>query len=324
MRAFLIGLIAVFSWCEVSAQSLPGPLGGGNETTTGAQILAKSVNISCLSWSPIGICVWLDCGFTGCSINTSIKVKHYSPDVTVTSYNALGRGPWLETRPMAVPTPFAQDGGSAKESSSVGADKALLFKNVDVIGSPGTAWIRALASAGLFCDPSTIPYRPYFISTLDPFWRDPLVETPLSIANIFRNVGTLTNSWSPLYPRIGFIHQGHDYKASAVAAQRAADIVTRSGQPHIYNSINADSARGYWPAGEIREGDADTGKWQQLVPSGGPSGCITFPDINDQLTAAFDPFSSRLNQSTGNAFNLWRPYRCCQRRGQSLLFHTGN
>lgn len=295
----------------------------GNETTNGLEIAARSADLACLAWSPIGVCVWLDCGF-GCSVRTSVKVKHYSPDVTVTSYPNVGDSPWEETSIMAPATGFAEAGGSSTESGSAQGFKALRFKNVDVIGGPGTAWVRALASSSLMCDPNTTPYVPYFISTLDPFWRDPLLETPLSLVNILRNVGGLGSSWGSVYPRTGFVHQSHDYKAAAVAAQRAGDIVTRRGQPHIYNTINIDRDLGYWPPGELIEGDSETGKWQQLVPSSQASDCISFPDINDQASAAFDPFSERLNEAAGYVFNLWLPYRCCERRGQTLLFHSGN
>ncbi|WP_315941019.1 TraU family protein [Avibacterium paragallinarum] len=37
-----------------------------------------------------------------------------------------------------------------------------------------------------------------------------------------------------IYPRGGVVTQVDDYKASAVIAQRVADIVTRTGQLHIY------------------------------------------------------------------------------------------
>ncbi|WP_240338255.1 TraU family protein, partial [Pseudomonas syringae] len=50
--------------------------------------------------------------------------------------------------------------------------------------------------------------------------------------------------------------QADDYKAAAVIAQRAGDVVTRRGQIHIYQPLLAKPQSGYWPAGELIETDA--------------------------------------------------------------------
>lgn len=296
----------------------------GGETTTGALILAESANFTCLAYEVIGVCVWLRCGISGCRIRASVKVKHYTPDAVVTAYQNTGESPWLETAVYAPANPLAQDGGSNKEGSTVNNATAVLFKNVDVIGSPGSLWIQALAGTGLFCNPTTTPYQPYMLSTLDPNWRSPLIETPWTLSNILRYVRKGAASWAGVYPRIGFVHQTHDYKAGAVAVQRAADITTRTNQPHIYWPMVASGSRGQWPPREVIEGDEDTHKWQQLIPVSQASACRVFPDISDQGFGALDPFSARVSQITGYAFNLWRPYRCCKREGSVLLFHTGN
>ena len=58
----------------------------------------------------------------------------------------------------------------------------------------------------------------------------------------------------------------HDYKAAAVIAQRVADLVTRTGQPHIYTPLTASSRAGYWPPSPVIEGDNDNHRWQMLTP----------------------------------------------------------
>ena len=40
--------------------------------------------------------------------------------------------------------------------------------------------------------------------------------------------------WGTVHPRQGHVQQYHDVLAGAVAAQRAVDIATRAGQPHLY------------------------------------------------------------------------------------------
>ena len=293
------------------------------ETITTPEIVTESVNLACMAYQPVGVCVWLYCSYS-CSIRTSIKIKHYMPDVVVSSYHATGNNPWVEERGLATPTSFAEEGGSNSEGSSVNSEQALRFKNVDAIGNPAiTVVSNVLAQSGYYCRSSAIMYFPYFLSTLDPAWRDPIVETPLVARYVYRSVGNGLSTWGSVYPRIGFLHQGHDYKSGAVTAQRAADIVTRKFQPHVYWPLLGRARQGYWPPGEVIEGDANTHKWQQLVPRGLSSTCMVFADTDDTLTV-LDPFSSRLNEDEGYVWNLWRPYRCCKRKGQTLLFHTGS
>ena len=119
--------------------------------------------------------------------------------------------------------------------------------------------------------------------------------------------------WGNLYPRSGFLHQSDDYKTGAVIAQRAGDITTRSGQLHVYFPMQAKAKDGYWPAGELVEGDVKTGKWQELTPRTSQS-CAVFPNSKAQAQA----------EDGGYAWALWRPYSCCQRRGQTFLGSTDN
>lgn len=325
-RAILCVLILSSFQCAQAQIPVPIPFGG--ETTNSAAILAQSANISCLAWQPVGACLWLSCSLAGCSLDVSVKVRHYTPDAVVTAYHVTGESPWIETRPFAPPNPLAQDGGTNSEGGTVVNETALRFKNADVIGSPGVLWLQALSQTGFFCRPTTQPLRPYFLSTLDPGWRNPLIETPWTLRNFLRYVRTGLvglSTWGPVYPRTGFVHQGHDYKAGAVAVQRAADIVTRIRQPHVYfPMLSLRPRQGQFPPGAVVEGDANTHYWQQLIPAIESGSCRVFADISDQAFAAFDPFTTRLSPNTGYAFNLWRPYRCCERVGSVLIFHFGD
>ena len=51
-----------------------------------------------MQWTPIGLCLWLDCSFFGCGVKASLKIGHYNPDFVVSSYNELGGNPWQEIR----------------------------------------------------------------------------------------------------------------------------------------------------------------------------------------------------------------------------------
>ncbi|ERV84946.1 integrating conjugative element protein [Pseudomonas aeruginosa BWHPSA028] len=128
-----------------------------------------------------------------------------------------------------------------------------------------------------------------------------------------REVGGIFSGdmWGNLYPRSGFLHQTDDYKTAAVIAQRAGDITTRIGQLHVYLPMRAAPKDGYWPAGELREGDASTGKWQELTPSLSLN-CAVFPNSGPKTQAVDGDY----------AWALWRPYSCCQRKGQIFLGST--
>ncbi len=84
--------------------------------------------------------------------------------------------------------------------------------------------------------------------------------------------------------------------------------MTRRGQLHVYQPLLANARDGYWPAGALIESDASTGKWQQLTPRLSNS-CTVFPHAGSLPQA----------QRGDYAWALWRPYSCCQRRGQTFL-----
>ena len=276
-------------------------------------IVASTLSPDCLEYRVVGICYWLYCTWTGCTVRTSVKVRHYVPDAVVSSYSNTGETPWPEVRFMSPPNPTAEDGGDGTTNHD-NENTLAKFKNADVIGHPGGQVFSQFASAsGYACEGAGTAFMPYLLSTLDTLaWRYNVPEMvyPESLIPGRREVGTRTglNLWGNVYPRGGFLHQTDDYKSSAVVAQRAGDIVTRRGQIHVYQSLLAEARDGYWPAGELMESDASTGKWQELTPTLSNS-CAVFPHTNTRVQA----------QQGDYAWALWRPYSCCERRGQVFL-----
>ncbi len=74
----------------------------------------------------MGVCFWLHCTWTGCSVRTSIKVGHYIPDLVVSSYNELGGNPWVEIRATL---------GLAQQAAATGLLGALMPVPIDSIGN---------------------------------------------------------------------------------------------------------------------------------------------------------------------------------------------
>ncbi|MFJ5483632.1 TIGR03756 family integrating conjugative element protein [Pectobacterium actinidiae] len=278
-----------------------------------ATIISSTLSPDCLEYRVTGICYWLFCTQFGCSVRTSVKVRHYVPDAVVSSYANTGENPWIEVRAMSVPNATAQGGGDGTTNHD-NENNLAKFRNADVIGHPGGYVFSQFASAsGYICQGAGTAFMPYLLSTLDTVaWRYGIPEAvyPEALIPGMREIGARTslNLWGNVYPRSGFLHQVDDHKASAVVAQRAGDIVTRRGQLHVYQPLLANARDGYWPAGALEEGDASTGKWQELTPRLSSS-CATFPH-GGPLTQA---------QQGDYAWALWRPYSCCQRRGQTFL-----
>ena len=288
----------------------------GSYALNTATIVGSVASPDCLEYRVVGICYWLYCTWTGCTVRTSVKVRHYVPDAVVSSYSNTGENPWTEVRFMSPPNPTAEDGGDGTTNHD-NENNLAKFKNADVIGHPGGQVFSQFASAsGYACEGAGTAFMPYLLSTLDTLaWRYNVPEMvyPESLIPGRREVGTRTglNLWGNVYPRGGFLHQTDDYKSGAVVAQRAGDIVTRRGQIHVYQSLLAEARDGYWPAGELMESDASTGKWQELTPTLSNS-CAVFPHTNTRVQA----------QQGDYAWALWRPYSCCERRGQVFLGST--
>jgi integrating conjugative element protein (TIGR03756 family) len=248
-------------------------------------------------------------------------VRHFVPDAVVSSYANTGENPWVEVQGMSQSNTDAL-GGQDGTTNEQHENNLAKFRNADVIGHPGEEVFKEFSeSFGYTCKGAGTMFFPYLLSTLDTLaWRHNIPESFFPEAWIpgLREISSLIHgTWGNVYPRGGFLHQVDDYKAAAVVAQRAGDVVTRNGQIHIYWPLRGNAEPGYWPAGDLIEGNIRTGKWQELTPTMSTT-CAVFPHggLQDQATRA------------DYAWTLWRPYACCKREGQVFLgsvdFDAGN
>jgi len=280
---------------------------------TTATIVSSSLSPECLEYKVVGICYWLFCTPYGCKVKTSAKVRHFVPDAVVSSYANTGENPWTEMASFS-PVSSVAAGGGDPGTNHAPENSIAKFKNADVIGHPGGYVFSQFASgSGYTCKGAGTAYIPYLLSNYDYLaWRYGIPEMvyPEALIPGKREVGSTLSGdlWGNVYPRGGFLHQPDDYKAAAVMAQRAGDVVTRSGQIHVYQSLLAQAQDGYWPAGELLEGDPSTGKWQELTPTLSQS-CAAFPNPGPHVQDTVGAY----------AWALWRPYSCCKREGQVFL-----
>ena len=200
----------------------------------------------------------------------------------------------------------------------------LIFREADVIGHPLSALDALFAAGNVVCHSDTTPGMPYFQSALDALaWRSDLPESlyPASVIPGLRELGSWPGyTWGPIHPRTGWAVQSDEAKAAALIAQRAADIVTRERQSHLYRSMASTAThteQQIWPPGPLMDADATTGQWQMLSPTAETS-CAAFGE-ND-LVSATSWGGDRIAEGGDYIWNLWRPYRCCARKGALFLF----
>lgn len=273
-----------------------------------ASIMASSASTSCLEYKVVGTCFWLFCTKFGCKIRTSMKVKHYIPEVVVSSYNHNKQNPWHEMNAVSSGVKGGEYRSPQKNYTQV------TFKNVDIIGHPQGAISQILNSTGYYCRSQTTPFVPYYLSSLDFFaWRYGVPEMvyPEALIPGMREIRANGDTWGNIFPRAGTVTQVHDYKAAAVTAHRVADLITRTFQPHVYIPIAKaeDKSNGIWYPPAVTEGNIKTHKWQQLSPNTQNS-CAIFPDTPPSITS----------EDGSYAWALWRPYKCCKKRGQKFLY----
>ena len=283
------------------------------ESINTATIMASSVSPSCADYRVVGMCYWLKCGWKGCRVRTSVKVSHFLPEMVISAYNHHLQSPWTEVSFLNVGAMGGQHQTPSKRYTQ------FTFKNGEAIGHPGGLALTAISALGFACDSQTTPFQPYFLSSLDFFaWRFDMPEMfyPEALVPFMREMGKAGDQWGNIYPRSGSVTQTHDYKASAVVAQRIADIISRPGQAHVYLSATKTSGGGKWYPKEVKEGDETTHKWQMLSPKM-ESSCSIFPDGH-----AFSGYGDKLSKKENYSWALWRPYACCKRQGQKYLGHT--
>ncbi|OED39701.1 hypothetical protein AB833_13850 [Chromatiales bacterium (ex Bugula neritina AB1)] len=220
------------------------------------------------------------------------------------------------------------------------------------------------------CPSDTTMFSPYYLSGLNvPAWRfnipeiaDPRTYIPFSkrttVGEFFP--GTVggprelleglaeVQNYGSVYPRNGYLLQADPVKAAAVTAFRAAHVVTRRNQAHVYRYAAPRNRS------RLREMDAayialdssldsraestmqlepylqETGRWQLIYTKGGQEDtqCHRFgaPDVNppiqDNINSA-NPLTNnddsafatqwtdnRRSEDGAYVFNLWRRYRC--------------
>jgi integrating conjugative element protein (TIGR03756 family) len=272
----------------------------------------------CLDWKVIGVCFWLKCSLFSCSIKESIKYSHFIPDLVVSSYSG-DDSPWEETASWN----DAPDGSMSQTVSPRDQDTFLNFKNVDIISQPGIFAWNILGDTDFFCNSQIqMPMMPHFLSGLDPNWNDPGIEQlyPQSILGIPTikakdagfMPGVLAPYWAPVYPRCGWGAHPLDPINGAVAAFRASHILTNRASLHVHMPINSSCGNRCWRPGPVKENSATDNKFQMIFP--------VVEDSGKAIGGSASWANGKNITEQAYVWNLWRRYRCCDKKGQIFLF----
>lgn len=175
--------------------------------------------------------------------------------------------------PLSSPLPGIAEAGGDTNPRAVGQHSKVRFKMLMRLASlPVMHWRTSSLSSAT----SALRRHSLFSPTFSARWMRsrrsgvPEIFYPEALTRGLREVSKDGDMWGNIYPRAGALSQTHDYKTGAVIAQRAADLVTRNGQPHVYIPLAASSHDGYWPPDPVTEGDSNNHQWQMLVPKNPP------------------------------------------------------
>jgi integrating conjugative element protein (TIGR03756 family) len=92
--ALLCSQAAAQQTTTTSSTSLSPP--GESASASTSEIFTNTVQAvpSCIKWQPKGVCIWLVCVYFSCSVKTTLRVEHYTPDVTISTYHSPATHPW--------------------------------------------------------------------------------------------------------------------------------------------------------------------------------------------------------------------------------------
>lgn len=248
----------------------------------------------CTQLRVVGVCIWIVCTMFGCDISVTVKIGHFNPDVLIKVTNPDGVD--------RVEDPKRIDTHNRNHQN-------LIFQSAWSAGHPLTGQI--------YCPSNTTAAKPYFWSELDtPTWKWGGLDVFTLGAWIpgQHEIGNWpSNVWGHLYPRGGWTIQHSEPKSSAVVAQRVGDIITRSGEPHVYDSILGrpvfvKNQKITWSPSSLKENTNEEGWFQPTSPK--LEQCMVFGENDTASTTGWG--GGRVSTNGEYYYALWRPYTCCK------------
>ena len=149
---WLAGVLCITTAVPVTASALTVE---PTETTT-SEIFTTTINGvgSCFRWQPKGICLWLVCTLYECHVDETLRIEHYTPDTTISTFHDPETHPWRDYgRTLAKQTTSASNWmigkvagnalGAVLKPDSAGTKtkgdrdtRNFLYRGADAIGNP--------------------------------------------------------------------------------------------------------------------------------------------------------------------------------------------
>ncbi len=214
------------------------------------QILQSTINAipSCTDYSATGVCVFLQCRLLppSCWLNYSLQVRHYVPEVIVSTYHDVLHHPWDDIGTvLAVGSDSIGQillGGVDSAGTVTNRRSAYTFKDADAIGNPAGMFAQLLTGnmSGFtpptsFVLPTTAQLRTFpsnGLSQIQAEWASIPAATisamRTGIRNLVTTAQTLANAPSALMA---------SFNTAATSAQTA--ISTLSGGIPIPSSMSS-------------------------------------------------------------------------------------
>jgi integrating conjugative element protein (TIGR03756 family) len=305
IKRLLLSLSLITS---ISAQASSGSINSGTIISDTMTALPN-----CLHYEiPIHYCLWVS---EWGEVNTTPVLSHYLPDLVVSVFTNPHDNPWIEINKIVdgIGQPIQKeivqgftgfDVGSGSHSFLDNHEQAVVFKEADVVGNPA---LMMIPQHGLLPTTAT-SWKPYFQSMTDSvLWRGlppaALPEEGMALGlNIVHHVGSGLTNWGGVYPHEGKVIGENDVQASAVIAERAADLITRHGEyGHVYQNL-ATACGEHCSAAPIQENSKET-YFQMIYP-------ITQTDCH--ILGSSDSYDSHmLNPEGAYVWVVWRHYEGC-------------
>lgn len=279
-----------------------------------------------------GVCLWLDCDpFPFCKTYPTLELDEYLPDFVVSVYadkdSPNGKNPYFEssladntayslgnTAFKAITRSPINIGNGNSGMTQAGHYDGLRTKSVTVTGSP----LSAIHIPYLMLKAETFPYAPYYYSDLDVLGRLGIAESlRLESISVGDFIGSNPlNHWSYEFPRNMSVNVYNNFKASAIVAQRAADLVTNLNFLHTVFSTSNSCGENCVVANVIEEPKEDHEKWQMVYPNDKHIHLGESDLLNPKSLGSEDDVSGNGNY----VFVLWRHYQGCVQGGGKLLY----
>ncbi|RBW47314.1 hypothetical protein DS885_03970 [Psychromonas sp. B3M02] len=298
-------------------------------------------NLDCTDYCFEGTCMFLSCGFTGCTIRSSLRMSHRNPDFVVSAFSELGDNPWTEFRLIWgdleksvgesviswIGSSADTGGGKTTTKASKGGtgNKVLstTFREVDVAGY---YYDFSQIDDDYFCDSTTKPFVPYYSSGFDAYlWRTGLTDILYTPLIFTESIGIpYIKEWGSLYWRTGFIKQLNPAKANAVLSMRAVNIVSSNNNSRVYmpstGTPSGSSQKFFFTPSTTKADGSDGSAWQMRLPKKDDT-CVVFDEIAEsENTASYSDWTTdrwKTNKSP-SVYIVWRKYECCQRKGSYI------